>query len=53
MGVVEDGRDGVLEVGEGLVVLGVERLFLRELPEAFDEIQVWRIGRKEEKLDSK
>ena len=52
MRAVENGRDGVLEVGESLVVLGVERFLLRKLPQPLDEVQVRGIGRKKEQINS-
>ena len=52
MSIVEDRSNGVLEVGEGWVEFGVEDFFLRELPEALDEVQVWGIRRKKKKLDT-
>ena len=44
--------DARLEGIESFVVFAVQRLALDELPETFNQIQIRRIGRQEEKFDA-
>ena len=44
---VEAAVDGVAEVGERFVVTTVKDIALDELPQAFDEVEVRRVGRQE------
>ena len=49
--VIEAAIDGVVELGEVVVVATVELVAFDELPQAFDQIQVRRVGRQEQKGD--
>jgi len=41
-----------LEGVESFIVFAVQRLAFNELPETLNQIQIWRIGRQEEKVDA-
>ena len=43
---VEAAVDGVAEVGEGFIVTTVQDIAFDELPQAFDEVEVRRVGRQ-------
>ena len=43
--------DGFAEFGEGVVVSAVENVAFDELPQSFDQVQIWRIRRQELELD--
>lgn len=49
--IVEAAVDGVAEFGEVFVVATVQHVAFDELPEAFDQVQVWGVRRQEQELD--
>src|SRR5262249_52578641 len=49
---VEAVVDGRLELLEGIKPGGVQGLLANESPQAFDEVEVWRVGGQEQQADS-
>ncbi len=52
VGLMQAGGDGLAKLGKRGVIAGIQTLGFRKFPQPFDQIEIGRIGRKKQQLNT-